>query len=267
MKHLSLVIFTVLAQASAGLYLMLCLLQLTDQSTTPAIMIRGYVLSLLLLGIAGIASITHLGKPLRVMNVMNGLAHGSPLSWEIISVSLFGGATFVTAVLSFKGHSFAQQPVLPVITSVLGLIMVYAISLVYTLPTVKVWNTPWTLVQFLTTTVLSGCVLASVLISFDGYNSQLLTVIAVIIFCIIMLQLPLIARFIGQLEGASTKAVNSKLPIIRMVLLVPGCLLWLLSMMKDQTSTGWVLAGALLLISSEIAGRIYFYDLLNLREI
>ena len=265
MEHLSLVIFTVLAQASAGLCLMLVLMKLGGAITSHEVMAKGYLTALVLLGVAGIASITHLGQPFRVMNVMSGLAHGSPLSWEIAAVTVFGGLAFITGALNFKGHPLGEFILLPVITAVFGLLMVYAITQVYTLQTVQAWNTQWTLVQFMTSALLLGCVLGTVLLSFDNQSSELAKILLLLVIGGVLLQLPLISQFVGQLEGQLSVVVDSQLPVIRLVLLVAGCLVWLLPMMKGQPSIAFSLAATVLLLGSEMAGRAYFYDLLNLR--
>ena len=264
-EHLSLVIFTVLAQASAGLCLMLVLMKLDGTITSQAVMAKGYLAALVLLGVAGVAAIAHLGQPFRAMNIISGLVHGSPLSWEIAAVTLFGGLVFVTGVLNFNSHPIGQSVALPLITAVFGLLMVYAITRVYTLHTVPAWNTQWTLTQFMTSALLLGCVLGTVLLSFDNKLSELAEMLALLVIGGVLLQLPLMTQFIGQLEGQLSVVVNSRLPVIRLVLLVTGCLLWLLPIMKGQPSVACFAGAAVLLTGSEIAGRIYFYNLLNLR--
>lgn len=265
MEHLSLVIFTVLAQASAGLCLMLVLMKLGGAITSHEIMAKGYLAALVLLSVAGIASMTHLGQPLRVMNIMSGLAHGSPLSREIAAVTVFGGLAFITGALNFKGHPLGASLLLPVITAAFGLLMVYAITQVYTLQTVRAWNTQWTLVQFMTSALLLGCVLGTVLLSFDNQNPELAKVLALLVMGGVLLQLPMISQFVGQLEGQLSVVIDSPLPVIRLALLVAGCLAWLLPMMKGQPSVAFSLAATVLLMGSEMAGRAYFYGLLNLR--
>lgn len=265
MEHLSLVIFTVLAQASAGLCLMLVLMKLGGSITSQKVMTKGYFVALVLLGIAGLASITHLGQPFRVMNVMSGLAHGSRLSWEIAAVTVFGGLAFITAGLNFKGHPLGASAALQLMTAVFGLLMVYAITRVYTLHTVRAWNTQWTLAQFMTSALLLGCVLGTALLAFDNKSSELTKVMTLLVIGGILLQLPLMTQFIGQIERQLSVVIDSQLPVIRLVLLVAGCLLWLLPMIKDQPSVAFSLAATILLIGSEMAGRAYFYNLLNLR--
>lgn len=265
MEHLSLVIFTVLAQASAGLCLMMVLMKLGGAITSQGVMAMGYLVALALLGVAGIASITHLGQPLRVMNVMYGLAHGSPLSWEIAAVTVFGGLAFITGALNFKGHPLGQSIALPLMTAVFGMLMVYAITQVYTLPTVRAWNTQWTLAQFMTSALVLGCVLGTTLLSFENKSFNMTNVMALVVIGIILLQLPLLTQFIGQLEGELSATLDSQLPLVRLLMLVAGCLFWLVPMLKGQPSVAFSLIATVLLMGSEMAGRAYFYDLLHLR--
>ena len=265
LEHLSLVIFTVLAQASAGLCLMMVLMQLSGSVISQDMMTRGYLVALVLLGVAGMASVTHLGRPFRVMNVMSGLAHGSPLSWEIAAVTVFGSLAFFTGALSLKDHPPGQFVALPLMTAIAGLLMVYAITRVYTLNTVRAWNTRWTLIQFMTSALLLGCVFGTVLLSFDNQSAEMAKTPALLVIGVVLLQLPLMTQFIGQLEGQLSVVIDSKLPFIRLIMLAAGCLTWLLPMTTDQPSVTFSMIAAVLLTGSEMAGRIYFYDLLNLR--
>ncbi|GAL04058.1 anaerobic dimethyl sulfoxide reductase chain C [Photobacterium aphoticum] len=91
MSQLSLVFFTVLAQSAVGMFIALGLIELFFKPNNKA-MTRSFMAVFVLLGVGAIASVTHLGQPFRMFNVMFGLAHGSALSLEIVGLSLFGGA-------------------------------------------------------------------------------------------------------------------------------------------------------------------------------
>ena len=217
LEHLSLVIFTVLAQASAGLSLALLLMTLGGDITSQAMLTKGYLTTIVLLGVAGIASISHLGQPFRVMNVMTGLAHGLPLSWEIVAVTFFGSMAFITGILNATLHPLGLSAVLLLLTAASGLLMVYAISRVYTLHTVQAWNTRWTIIQFITSALLLGCILGTLLLSTENQSSELMRSLSLAVIGCVLAQLPSMTQFVGRLEGQLSIVVDHKLPAIRLL--------------------------------------------------
>ncbi|MCV5649045.1 dimethyl sulfoxide reductase anchor subunit, partial [Escherichia coli] len=55
-----------------------------------------------LLALAGLAALTHLGQPLRALNVLFGLKHLSPMSLEIVMVLIFSLLGLSTSFLLLK---------------------------------------------------------------------------------------------------------------------------------------------------------------------
>lgn len=156
-----LVVFTILAQMSVGSFVVLGVVQLlarrhadvatVDKLSDPALYAIGPVM------VAGVlASFFHLGNPLNVFNVLNGL--GS--SW--LSRELFFGSAFTVLGAAFalcqwrKWLTPLWRQILAGATALVGLALVLCMSMVYLLPTVPGWHTWATPVSFYITTFLLG---------------------------------------------------------------------------------------------------------------
>ena len=160
--ELPMIIFTVFAQMSVGTFVLLGVIQLVarvrygsqaiDKITDPILYAIGPAM---VFGL--IASMFHMND---ITNTFNVLRHwdSSWLSREIILGAAFAGLGFLFALLQWKKWGSATlRQVLAGITAVVGLALVYAMSMIYyTLVTVPAWNTFATPAQFFTTTFLLG---------------------------------------------------------------------------------------------------------------
>lgn len=160
-SELPLVTFTILAQLAVGSFVVLGVVQLVarrrggaavvDRLSDPALYAIGPVMVLGLL-----ASILHLGNPI---NMLHTIRHwdSSWLSREILFGCTFAALGAAFAVCQWR-HWFTPvlRQVLAGVTAVVGLGLVYVMSMVYMLPTVPAWNTWATPVSFFTTTLLLG---------------------------------------------------------------------------------------------------------------
>lgn len=160
--ELPMIVFTVLAQMSVGAFLVLGLVQTLgslryksatiDRIADPALYAIGPTLVLGLF-----ASIFHMHDIFNVLNVFRGWS-SSWLSREIIFGMAFAGLGFLFALMQwFKWGSPRLRQVVAAVTALVGIGLVYAMSMIYfSLPTVPAWNTWFTPVQFGLTTVLLG---------------------------------------------------------------------------------------------------------------
>jgi len=156
-----LVVFTILAQMSVGSFVALGVVQVfarrkadvatVDKLSDPALYAIGPVM------VGGLlASLFHLGNPLNVFNVLNGLG-SSWLSREIFFGSAFAVAGAVFAVCQWRGWlTPLLRQVLAAVTAAIGLVLVLSMSMVYLLDTVPAWNSWTTPVTFYLTTLLLG---------------------------------------------------------------------------------------------------------------
>lgn len=159
--ELPLVIFTVLAQMSVGCFVVLGVIHLVAGRTTgakavdrlsdPALYAIGPVMVLGLL-----ASIFHLGNPVNALHTISHL-DSSWLSREIFLGSSFAGLGAAFAVSQrLRWFTPLLRQLLAGVTALVGLGLVFAMSMVYMLPTVPAWDTWATPVGFFTTTFLLG---------------------------------------------------------------------------------------------------------------
>lgn len=167
-----LAVFTVLAQSAAGLTAALSLTMAWSS------VVRGQhlgslpllvtVVAGLMLGLALAASAAHLGRPLRALNSLRNL-RSSWLSREIVAATVFGGSLLALGgVLVVLPDEPVAQVVVAGLSGTAGLVLVWIIGRVYTLPTVPAWDSSHTTVAFFVTAGSVGSALLAVLIGLGG---------------------------------------------------------------------------------------------------
>lgn len=160
LRELPLVVFTIIAQMSVGSFIVLGLIHLVgaragrnviDKVSDPALYAIGPILVLGLL-----ASMMHLGTPIRAINALRHL-DSSWLSREILFGLLFAafGGAFAFSQL-FKWLTPRLRQALAGLAALVGLALIWSMTMVYLLPTVPAWDSWATPVRFFTTTFLLG---------------------------------------------------------------------------------------------------------------
>ncbi len=171
-----LVLFTVLGQCVVGATIVSGLgwLALGDQREARRRLVRNMFFIWLLMGIGFLASVMHLGSPLRAFNSLNRIG-ASALSNEIASGALFfavGGFWWLLAVLEKMPATLGK--VWLAIAMLLGLLFVLAMTRVYQINTVPTWYNGYTTSAFFLTVLLSGPLFAALLlrlakVDFNGW--------------------------------------------------------------------------------------------------
>ena len=296
LSELPLVIFTIIAQMSVGSFVVLGLIHLfgartdrdvIDKVSDPALYAIGPILALGLL-----ASMMHLGTPIRAINALRHL-DSSWLSREILFGLLFaaiGGAFAFTQW--FKWFTPRLRQALAGLAAVIGLALIWSMTMVYLLPTVPAWDSWATPVRFFATTFLLGslAVGAALVITADvrrrrgavadEASDQVImsclrgiTTGAIAMLGIEFVVLPL---YLGQLatdgSAAATGSVKTlattydAYAVTQLVLVFLGVALLgvFLSRLAKRFSTARVLAIApvaafVLVFTGEIIGRMLFY--------
>ncbi|RXX92037.1 miniconductance mechanosensitive channel MscM [Klebsiella pneumoniae] len=161
-----LVLFTVLGQCVVGATIVSGLgwLALGDQREARRRLVRNMFFIWLLMGIGFLASVMHLGSPLRAFNSLNRIG-ASALSNEIASGALFfavGGFWWLLAVLEKMPATLGK--VWLAIAMLLGLLFVLAMTRVYQINTVPTWYNGYTTSAFFLTVLLSGPLFAALLL-------------------------------------------------------------------------------------------------------
>jgi DMSO reductase anchor subunit len=148
--ELPLVAFTLLGQMAAG---MAVLSFFSGPLTVPILITLGT-----LTGLAGLASLLHLGTPLNAWRALGHLKK-SWLSREILMFGLFGASWLICLLLPGMGK-------LPLGLSGIGL--VYSMAQVYRLRSVPAWDTDRTLLAFAVSAIMLGGFGFSVIDSFTN---------------------------------------------------------------------------------------------------
>ena len=150
----SLVIFTLLGQAAAGMLILSFFSRTADTSRAKA------WAACILLGMGALASLEHLSDPTVSFYTITNVGT-SWLSREILFVGLFGAGLLLWLITL---NAWARR-----LAAILGLAFVYVMSRVYTIPTVPFWNSLFTYWLFLATSLLLG---SSLLLFMDALAAR-----------------------------------------------------------------------------------------------
>ncbi|XBS70263.1 DmsC/YnfH family molybdoenzyme membrane anchor subunit [Acerihabitans sp. KWT182] len=268
-----LMFFTVAGQCVIGGYLIMAMALLAGRLAEEDIRrIRQWMFLLwLVMGLGFLASMMHLGSPLRAMNSLNRIG-ASPLSNEIAAGSLFfalgGGIYWLVAVLN------RMPPWLDtfwlVLTALSGLAFLYAMGRVYMIDTVPTWNTVYTPLGFVLTVFIGGPPLGCLLLQAAGIKAPgwrylpWISVIAVLVsVTAAMMQAAGLAAIHSSVQQASTIVPDYGLLMAgRALLLALGLACWLWPTTRGKTPpTAGLALGLLLIVGGELVGRAVFYGL------
>ncbi|MEX9840389.1 dimethyl sulfoxide reductase anchor subunit family protein [Providencia rettgeri] len=275
MQEFPLVFFTVLAQAVAASFIFLQYLRVTSGSYQSLInkkqLTNIFIILLILLGISGAVALTHLGTPLRAPNVLLGLTHSSAMSIEIITISIFGTMLFSLIFLERFNINNVIKTVINTIATIFAFAQIIAISNVYYLDTVYLWNSEWTLINFISSGFISGSLLIALIIKIVTNQEdswKFFNKLWGVIFIISM------AVNTGYLMHFFTQLVieNIILPqwiklflFIKMMLIV--CAFTWVIRSAVQIKTVSLILVTLLVFSAELLGRAVFYELITFNHL
>lgn len=268
-----LMLFTVLGQCVAGGFIVMALaLLFADISTERQKRITTAMLGLwVLMAIGFIASMMHLGSPLRALNSLNRVGP-SALSNEIASGSLFfavGGLGWLFCVINKLSPALRQ--VWLVVTMILGVIFVWMMARVYnTIDTVPTWYTLWTPLSFFLTMFVGGPLLGYLLLrtaGTEGWAMRLLPVVS--------LAALLASALVVTLQGSELATIHSSvqqaqalvpqygaLMAWHLVLLAAALACWIVPQLKGYYPALPLLSLAFVLVlAGELISRGVFYGL------
>ena len=266
-----LVLFTVLGQCVVGATIitgMGWLAARNERADERRIVLNMFFLWVIM-GIAFFASVLHLGSPLRAFNSLNRIG-SSALSNEIASGSVFfavGGFWWLLSVIGKMPARLGR--IWLVISMVLGLIFVWAMTRVYQIDTVPTWYNGYTTASFFLTVVLTGPLFAALLLKlakvpFNGKFFASLSVLALLAsLAVVVMQTSELGFIHSSVQQANALLPDwGRLQVWRFVLLLAGLGCWLCPLLRRVPSHAIGLAiGLLLVLAGEFIGRGLFYGL------
>lgn len=266
-----LVLFTVLGQCVAGGLLVTGLgwMAAKEDAATQRRITQSMFFLWLLMGIGFIASMMHLGSPLRAFNSLNRVG-ASALSNEIAAGSLFfavGGFWWLVTMLGKMPAALGK--VWLIVGMVLGVIFVWAMTRVYQIDTVPTWHSAYTTLGFFLTMLLGGPLLAALLLrqaraGFNGATFASLSVVALLasLALVIMQGMSLGSLHSSVAQASALVPDYAMLQVWRMVLLVAGLGCWICPLvMRKQPRALSLFAGITLVVAGELIGRGLFYGM------
>lgn len=265
-----LVLFTVLGQCVAGALIVSGYGWLTakDERVKQRI-VRSMFFLWLVMGIAFLASVMHLGSPLRAFNSLNRIG-ASALSNEIASGSLFfavGGLWWLVAFLGKMPATLGKIWLL--LSMLLGLVFVYAMTNVYQIDTVPTWYNGYTTLAFFMTMLLSGPLFAALLLRAAGVSCSParfagISVLALLVtVAVVVLQGLSLCEIHSSVQNAGALVPDyASLQVWRILLLVAGLGCWICPLVRrKEPSVGGLARGLVSVLAGEIIGRGLFYGL------
>ncbi|MCK8153535.1 dimethyl sulfoxide reductase anchor subunit [Citrobacter amalonaticus] len=266
-----LVLFTVLGQCVVGALIVSGLgwLAMKDDAAARQRLVRSMFFLWLVMGLGFLASIMHLGSPMRAFNSLNRIG-ASGLSNEIAAGSVFfavGGIWWLVAVLGKMPLALGKFWLL--VSMVLGIVFVWAMTRVYLIDTVPTWYTGYTTLAFFLTVLLSGPLFAALLlrasrVTFNGTLFASISVLALLVsVAVIVLQGMSLATIHSSVQQASALVPDyASLQVWRVVLVAAGLGCWICPLVRrKEPHVAGLLLGLLLVLGGEIIGRGLFYGL------
>ncbi|PWW05390.1 DmsC/YnfH family molybdoenzyme membrane anchor subunit [Mangrovibacter plantisponsor] len=268
-----LMLFTVLGQCVVGGFIVMALMLLCakpsaeQQKRVTLVMLGLWVL----MGIGFIASMMHLGSPMRAFNSLNRIG-ASALSNEIASGSLFfavGGIGWLLAVVNKLSQPL--RALWLVVTMVLGLVFVWMMARVYnTIDTVPTWYSIWTGLRFFLTMLMGGPLLGYLLlrvVGVEGWGMRVLPAVSLVAL--------LGSAVVAVMQGSELATIHSSVQQAQalvpqygalmawsLLLLAAALVCWVVPQLKGYYPAVPVLSLAFVLVlAGELISRGVFYGL------
>lgn len=161
-KDWSLVFFTVLSQLSVGVVISVTWLFIVQGDSRFLGLLGPHfknpvLLALVAVAVATVTSFLHLGTPSNAPRSLNNLA-GSWVSREILSLGFYSLGLLIVLILGWNSWAFETLSHLLLLTSIFGIIFLWAMTRIYVIPTIPPWNSWYTPLSFFSTAICLGLI-------------------------------------------------------------------------------------------------------------
>lgn len=265
MEHLALTMFTICIQAAIGIMLFVAFGRLLNKDGV----FKKATATAAGLGIIGmLASLLHLGRPLRALSALNQFGT-SWLSREIWFTAFFLGLTLIAVVLVYKKPKATSAITgLTGAAALVGLIDVYLMASIYSSASVPIWQNEATFVEFYATAISMGAVLFLALSVKEAVKMR--RILALTLGTVVILQVAAVVPLLITTGASSSAALQSSMAILGslkfatgikwlFLLAGAGAVLWIAKDEVPKSFKGAIFGGAALVLIGQAVGRYLFY--------
>lgn len=225
----ALVFFTLFTGLSVGIFAGITATEWLRQVAT--IRLRGAIASLVVLALAGIFSILHLGHPERIFGALGHPTSG--IFTEALLIGLFGLGTLAYIVALRRGATDQTRKNIATASMVPGTLLAFAVGYTYVLPSRPAWDTLLLPLAYVVSAAVFGCFTLNVLATKFGANevatkinrvSLNLLVVQAVVFALYLLRLA-IAPYPDISRSLSRVLIGNLAPMFWIGLVLIGFLL------------------------------------------
>jgi anaerobic dimethyl sulfoxide reductase subunit C (anchor subunit) len=251
----SLVFFTVLSQTAAGALILRELIILFWDYDFISVKNRSISLTVIssILLFSLVIAFLHLGNPMLAFNAINNLGK-SWLSREIFSLTILLASLLLYLIVSANANFRKTEKVFSVVIITCCLLLVFSMIMLYMIPSVISWNTPFTPLSFVITTILCGIILLQVF--FEKTDNRVNSDTAKFITALIVLSIANSIIFQGSF-------LKQEMPlfIIRATFSLFAFLISSINIFRTRTNKTciWWVILFVMVLSSEIINRYIFF--------
>lgn len=291
-REYALMIFTILAQLSVGMFFVLMVVRAyavkkIGLDKTSRLMKLPVYTVLPMMALAMIASLFHLGNVTHVIGAVPNLGT-SWMSREVVLAVIFIIAVAVYTFLYWrKSGSEAVLSLVGWVSVVVGLVLIYAMSMTYMLPAQPSFNTFATPINFFVTTILLGALgfATTMMVSYGqlkgkdladkemvGTTLQWVALLTLLMLGIEFLVLPLYMGYLSTQGVAALKSLGMMVGefggvlVIRLILVFIGAGVMAAYLYRnatvlsaEKTLATYVYSAFVLVLISELLARFLFY--------
>ena len=270
MRNWSLVFFTLFTQSAVGIVWVNVLSRWFGENRTGGLSSLPMIAAFVVSGSGLLMALVHLAKPRLAPHILRNLGF-SWLSREVLLVQAFVGAVALLVLLSLLDVS-GGMVVLETAVCLLGGAALFAMTRVYMLKTVPVWNSPATCLEFAGSAALLGGALSFVLSALEGTThfcwSTVVVISGVAIVSGLALKIAAIspARAAEKAAGdqswyetAATPLSTGTLLTARLVLFLIGSIMVMAALSLTGPAWLWAALGLACFSTGEVLGRQHFY--------